>query len=195
MLTAAAIDQYPTWILYVLLDNCSGGSHCSSNIGREIVASTDSHGRSVWACVVGDTNTHGSFANFTDTVLKTSTLSYSTDDAMTTTLLLGASATLTMAWDGPMTMTKAATDIAEVGKEQHNKPAPVDVPLASHLRYDNPYAEDLEPTVVEQGQELHLRRGKGVKFPLTGGVRFAFGAQALELDFDKGTRVTVDVKF
>ena len=102
-----------------------------------------------------------------------------------------ASFALTMGWDGPMTVTTTATHMANVGR-QRSKMEPVDVPLASHLRYDNPYAEDLDPTVVEQGQEPRPRRGKGVNFPLTKGVRFAFGGQALELDFDKGTRVTVD---
>ena len=51
-----------------------------------------------------------------------------------------------------------------------------DVPLASHMRYDNPY--------VAEG---------GVSFPLRGAVRFAVDGKALELDFDKGVRRTVSV--
>ena len=66
--------------------NCSGGSHCSSNLGREIIAATDANGRGAWACVVGDSTTHGSFANFTDTVLTPAVFKYSDDDGMAATL-------------------------------------------------------------------------------------------------------------
>ena len=52
----------------------------------------------------------------------------------------------------------------------------VDVPLASHMRYENPY--------VAKG---------GVSFPLRGAVRFAVDGKALELDFDKGIRRTVSM--
>ena len=51
-----------------------------------------------------------------------------------------------------------------------------DVPLASHMGYENPY--------VAEG---------GVSFPLRGAVRFAVDGKALELDFDKGIRRTVSV--
>lgn len=51
-----------------------------------------------------------------------------------------------------------------------------DVPLASHMRYENPYVAE-----------------SGVAFPLRGAVRFAVDGKALELDFDKGIRRTTGV--
>ena len=158
-------------------------------MGREIVALTDSYGRGAWACVVGDTELYGTFANFTSSVLKTTTLSYSADDAMTTTLSIdsagGLHTRLTMGWHGPMAMIKTA-DVSG----QHNTTPAVEVPLASHMRYDNPYAEDLERPRARGGPG---QRREGVSFPLRGGVRFVFDSQALELDFDKGIRTTVDL--
>ena len=138
-----------------------GGHHGPSNYGREIIASTDGSGRGAWACVVGDEATHGSFANFTRTVLEPARFSYTDDDKMVATLRWPGGDELTLGWEGAMTVVTAA------GREE-------DVPMASQLRYDNPY--------VQAG---------GVPFPLRGNVTFVFGSQALELDFDRGIRRTV----
>ena len=58
------------------------------------------------------------------------------------------------------------------------------------MRYDNPYAEDLE---MPRARERLGQRREGVSFRLKGGVRFVFDSQALELDFDKGIRATADL--
>ena len=56
------------------------------NAGREIVAPTDQLGRGVWACMVGDQASHGSFSNWTDAVLRTATLTVDYGADMETTL-------------------------------------------------------------------------------------------------------------
>ena len=118
------------------------------------------------ACVVGDKSTHGTFDNFTETVLKPAILSYTPDDTMVATLTWPPSGRswggleLKMGWDGAMTSSTSE--------------GATDVPLASHMRYDNPYVQ-----------------GGGVAFPLRGAVSFQLDGKKLELDFDQGTRRTV----
>ena len=152
--------------------NCTG-SHCSYNVGREILASTDGAGRGAWACVVGNAATHGSFKNFTAKVLAPAVFSHTADDKMATKLSWPGGSTFEMAWEGAMTMTKtsSATSGMSNGDEEHSV---VDVPLASHMRYDNPY--------TQHGP---------VPFPLRGGVSFTYDEQVLELDFDQGIRRTL----
>jgi hypothetical protein len=69
-----------------------------------------------------------------------------------------------MGWNGAMTSSSGSEG------------ATTDVPLASHMRYENPY--------VQEG---------GVAFPLRGAVSFQLDGKKLELDFEKDTRRTVGV--
>ena len=98
--------------------------------------------------------TAGTFANFTETVLKPAVLSYTSDDAMAATLSWPGGLELKMAWDGPMTTNGGA-----------------DVPLASHKRYDNPYVQEGgvafplrdAVTFTFEDQKLELDFEKGVR--------------------------------